>query len=206
MPDIKMILNLIFKRYADKENLKKLVRYIKATFANKSEINENYYTKEQIDIMFEESSGDTGGGGTGGTGGDYYTKSQINIKLNSKANDSDVVHKSGDETIAGTKTFTSTIVGNVTGNASTATKATQDAAGNMITTTYATKAENSTKANDSDVVHKSGDETIAGTKTFSSDIVGNITGNASTATTATYASRSANNGGFYINNYLITIE
>ena len=127
-------------------------------------------------------------------------------ELASKANDSDVVHKSSDETIAGTKTFTSTIVGNVTGNASTATKATQDAAGNMITTTYATKAENSTKANDSDVVHKSGDETIAGTKTFSSDIVGNITGNVSTATTATYASRSANNGGFYINNYLITIE
>ena len=41
------------------------------------------------------------------------------------------------------------------------------------------------KANDSDVAHKSGDETIAGTKTFSSNIVGNVTGNASTATTAT---------------------
>ena len=43
-------------------------------------------------------------------------------ELASKANDSDVMHKSGDETIAGTKTFTSTIVGNVTGNASIATK------------------------------------------------------------------------------------
>ena len=75
MPDIKI------KRYADKENLKKLVKYSKDTFATKTE-------------------------------------------LASKANDSDVAHKSGDETIAGTKTFTSTIVGNVTGTASTATTAT----------------------------------------------------------------------------------
>ena len=75
MTDIKI------KRYADKENLKKLMKYSKATFANKTE-------------------------------------------LASKANDSDVAHKSGDETIAGTKTFTSTIVGNVTGNASTSTTAT----------------------------------------------------------------------------------
>ena len=48
-----MILNLIFKRYADKENLKKLMKYSKDTFANKSEINEKFYTKEQIDTMLE---------------------------------------------------------------------------------------------------------------------------------------------------------
>ena len=36
------------KRCADKENLKKLMRYIKATFANKSEVNEEFYTKEQM--------------------------------------------------------------------------------------------------------------------------------------------------------------
>ena len=75
-----------------------------------------------------------------------------------------------DQTIAGTKTFSKPIVGSVTGNAATATKATQDAAGNTITTTYATKAENNTKANDKAVVHKSGDETIAGTKTFSDNV------------------------------------
>lgn len=51
------------KRCADKENLKKLMRYIKATFANKSEINENFYTIEQINTMLESISG---GGGTGG--------------------------------------------------------------------------------------------------------------------------------------------
>ena len=83
-----------------------------------------------------------------------------------------------DQTIAGTKTFSKPIVGSVTGssgsctgNAATATKATQDAAGNTITTTYATKAENNTKANNSEVVHKSGDETIAGTKTFSNGVI-----------------------------------
>lgn len=82
MPDIKI------KRYADKENLKKLMKYSKDTFANKSEINEKFYTKEQIDTMLESGSGGTGGGGS--TGGDYYTKSEIDTKLTSKANTSDL--------------------------------------------------------------------------------------------------------------------
>ena len=58
-----------------------------------------------------------------------------------------------DQTIAGTKTFSKPIVGSVTGssgsctgNAATATKATQDSAGNTITTTYATKAHTHTKS------------------------------------------------------------
>ena len=50
--------------------------------------------------------------------------------------------------------------------------------------TFANKTELASKANDNDVVHKSGDETIAGTKTFTSAIVGNITGNASKLATA----------------------
>ena len=59
--------------------------------------------------------------------------------------------------------------GKLDGNASTATtatKAVQDGAGAVIADTYATKTELNSKANDSDVVHKSGDETITGKKTF----------------------------------------
>ena len=81
MPDIKI------KRYADKENLKKLVKYSKDTFATKSETNEKFYTKEQIDTML--------GSGSGGTGVDlsnYYTKSEVNnllsnISVNSITNE-----------------------------------------------------------------------------------------------------------------------
>ena len=79
MPDIKI------KRYADKENLKKLMKYSKDTFATKSETNEKFYTKEQIDTMLEGVSG-----GGGGTGDNYYTKSEIDTKLTSKANTSDL--------------------------------------------------------------------------------------------------------------------
>ena len=83
MPDIKI------KRYADKENLKKLMKYSKDTFANKSEINEKFYTKEQIDTMLESGSG---GGGTGGDLSNYYTKSEVdnllsNISVNSITNE-----------------------------------------------------------------------------------------------------------------------
>ena len=73
MPDIKI------KRYADKENLKKLMKYSKDTFATKSETNEKFYTKEQVDSMLEGVSGDN-----------YYTKSEVDTKLTSKANSSDL--------------------------------------------------------------------------------------------------------------------
>ena len=77
MPDIKI------KRYADKENLKKLMKYSKDTFANKSEINEKFYTKEQIDIMLGESSG-----GAGGDLSNYYTKSEVDNLLSNISVDS----------------------------------------------------------------------------------------------------------------------
>ena len=81
MPDIKI------KRYADKENLKKLVKYSKDTFATKSETNEKFYTKEQIDTMLE---GVSGGGTVDLT--NYYTKAEVdnllgNISVNSITNE-----------------------------------------------------------------------------------------------------------------------
>lgn len=83
MTDIKIKI----ARYADKENLKKLMKYSKATFATQSEVNEKFYTKEQIDTMIE-----SGSGGTGGTSGDYYTKSEVdnllsNISVNPITNE-----------------------------------------------------------------------------------------------------------------------
>ena len=49
-----------------------------------------------------------------------------------------LVHTTGNETIGGVKTFTSTIVGTINNatNATNATKATQDGSGNVITSTY----------------------------------------------------------------------
>ena len=81
MPDIKI------KRYADKENLKKLMKYSKDTFATKSETNEKFYTKEQIDTMLE---GVSGGGTVDLT--NYYTKTEVdnllgNISVNSITNE-----------------------------------------------------------------------------------------------------------------------
>ena len=73
------------------------------------------------------------------------------------------VDLSSEQTISRTKTFTSRIVGSID-------KSEKDLNGNIITSTYATKSELANKANNSDVVHKSGDETIAGKKTFSTGI------------------------------------
>lgn len=47
--------------------------------------------------------------------------------------------------VNGSARILGTIYGNLVGNASTATRATQDASGNVITTTYATKSELGTK-------------------------------------------------------------
>lgn len=76
MPDIQ----IKKQRYADKENLKKLMKYSKATFATQSEINENYYTKEQVDILLESVSG---GGGSGTGGGSEVGDATIKINYGS---------------------------------------------------------------------------------------------------------------------------
>jgi len=85
------------------------------------------------------------------------------------------VSTSGNQTIAGVKTFSNGIVGNVTGSV------TGDVSGNAGTVTNG--------------VYTTGNQTIAGVKTFSSGIVGSVTGNvagnADSATKLSTASGSA---------------
>jgi hypothetical protein len=69
--------------------------------------------------------------------------------------DNAVVKLTGDQTVGGTKTFSSTITGSISGNAGTVTNG----------------------------VYTTGDQTIGGTKTFSSTISGSVSGTASALTT-----------------------
>lgn len=78
---------------------------------------------------------------------------------------------------------TGTFKGNITGNATSATKATQDASGNVITTTYATNTELAKKA-------PLASPTFTGTVTAPT-FAGALSGNAATATTATTAGKLA---------------
>ena len=132
----------------------------------------------------------------------------INEVKGSILDTSNLVHTTGDETISGVKTFTSTIVGTINNatNATNATKATQDGSGNVITTTYATQATTGKLADlvttnkttlvsainevrnavpdVTNVVHNTGNETVAGVKTFTSDLTTSSTGVNITNTTA----------------------
>lgn len=90
--------------------------------------------------------------GAGTTAGDSARYDEL------AALDAAAVKLTGNQTIAGTKTFSSPIAADITGNAATVTNG----------------------------VYTTGDQTIAGTKTFSSAIAGNITGNAATVTNGVY--------------------
>ncbi len=99
--------------------------------------------------------------------------------------DNTAVKLVGNQTIGGTKTFSSDIVGNVTGNlngnATSATSATKLATPRQINGVNFDGSANITVV-DSTKVALTGNETIAGVKTFTSTISGNITGNSGTAT------------------------
>ena len=167
MTDIKI------KRYADKENLKKLMKYSKNTFANKNEINEKFYTKEQIDSMLES--------GSGGTSGDYYTKSEIDTKLNSKANKTTTLSGYG-ITDAYTKTQVDKKVSDLVNSAPETLDTLNELASALgndsnFATTIATQIGN--KANSSDVYNKSEIDDLLSHKTNDSDL-------ATVATTGSY--------------------
>lgn len=76
------------------------------------------------------------------------------------------------------------------GSATAASGYASSAAGSAIAADASADAAAASAAsvNDANLVHKTGNETIADTKTFTQPIVGSITGNAATATTATTAS------------------
>ena len=124
--------------------------------------------------------------------GDLYA---INISGNA-ATVTGGVYTSGAQTIAGTKTFSSTISGSIDGNAATVTNGVYTAGAQTIAgvKTFSSTIVGSINGNAATVtngVYTSGDQTIAGIKTFSSKITGSISGNcdgnAATATSATSA-------------------
>lgn len=86
-------------------------------------------------------------------------------------NDAQLVHKTGTETIDGDKTFTSPINGQLSGNAATATKwqtaRTLSLTGDVTGSVAMDGSDNVSIATTGDnLVHKTGNETIAGDKTF----------------------------------------
>ncbi|MFA7085439.1 MAG: phage tail protein [Aliarcobacter sp.] len=107
---------------------------------------------------------------------------ELNEAINKKQFDDTAVKLTGNQTIAGVKTFSSNIVGNITGsitgNSATATKL---ATARLINGVAFDGSANITVRDDT-AVKLTGNQTIAGVKTFSSNIVGNITGNSATAT------------------------
>lgn len=118
--------------------------------------------------------------------------------------DNTVVRTSGNQTINGTKTFDTTIVGDINGNADTASSletavtingvsfdGTENitvpnpqslSAGDGIAGTPFDGSTATIFNIDNTVVRTSGNQTISGTKTFDTTIVGDINGNADTAT------------------------
>mgnify|MGYP002677407306 CR=1 FL=1 len=105
------------------------------------------------------------------------------------SNDAQLVHKTGTETIAGDKTFTSPIHGDVSGNADTAAKwqtarmlsLTGDVTGSI---SFDGSNDVSIATTGSNFVHNTGTETITGDKTFTGKVmIGG--GNYQTTTSAT---------------------
>lgn len=123
----------------------------------------------------------------------------LETTVGTKANDSAVVKLTGNQTISGTKTFSSTIAGNINGTARNVTEKFSLSArgdigygtnnGYVIDKTalaywngkYNSNSSNLEFCKSGFIVGTTGYQTISGTKTFSSTIIGSISGNAATA-------------------------
>ncbi len=99
-----------------------------------------------------------------------YTKTEVDTRVNAKANANAVVALSGNQTIAGIKTFSAPIVvPNGTANTHAVNLAQLNTKANQATTYTKTEVDTrvNAKANANAVVALSGNQTIAGIKTFS---------------------------------------
>lgn len=123
----------------------------------------------------------------------------LKTTVGTKANDSAVVKLTGNQTIAGTKTFSSTIAGNINGTARNVTERyTKTSRGDIEhgennnylidksalafwNGRYSSTSSNLEYCRYGTIIDTTRDQTIGGTKTFSETIVGSINGNAATA-------------------------
>ncbi|MGJ9339708.1 hypothetical protein ACI2G0_04935 [Campylobacter coli] len=99
-----------------------------------------------------------------------YTKTEVDTRVNAKANANAVVALTGNQTIAGVKTFSSpVVVPNATANTHAVNLAQLNTKANQATTYTKTEvdARVNAKANANAVVALTGNQTIAGVKTFS---------------------------------------
>lgn len=94
-------------------------------------------------------------------------RSTLNIGTAANLDSSSVVQTTGDQTIGGTKTFSSTISANISGNSATVTNG----------------------------VYTTGNQTINGTKTFTSPIAASVTGNSGSVTNGVYTVGNQSIGG-----------
>lgn len=132
----------------------KLGPFISATYATKDELEEVreaattafHYKGTVAEVSDLPASGNAQGdvynvgdpqdGGNYAWTGEAWDKLGDTYDLSVFALDADVVHNSGNETVAGVKTFSSPIVGDLDG---TAAQAVKDGSGNVISSTYASK-------------------------------------------------------------------
>lgn len=110
------------------------------------------------------------------------------------------VDLSTNQTVGGSKTFTSALIASITGNAGSVTNGVYTTGNQTIggTKTFTSSLHGSITGNAGTVtngVYTTGNQTIGGSKTFTSPIAGSVTGNAGTVTNGVYTNGDQTIGG-----------